>query len=422
MDPLDSKDAPQDHPLEYDPSTDGLYAINRWSPARLLTRDRLSTVISTTRPEFPWFAESEWTKEVAAQIAQKHAGDMCYLVNYEIDHRESHYGQRFRMAIAPCSYAEHLATKELLQRHPDIRQQIGQLLQQNPRQYVHNACPSSIIINVVIISDKRRLLAVQRSTAVQDARNLWTVGPCEGMIFRPPIPGTNQGSFEQEDLFGLAERCLREEIGLEPEHYASGIVVSWIGLKLELVRGHVVAQVKLAIPEEEALTLASRSHSIFEANRFEWLPFNTEHINSFIVHGNGPLADRDWIQDARLAFQETWRMWDVWNPDQTGAVPQLTAETSSVVAPRPKRSTQRGDAEVKLIAALHLAIGSTRSATTPDQRIKEVGTTLLTDQQKPKTRTKAQTRSPSNRTKPWTRTAPLLLSPQYRTARPCNFR
>ncbi len=294
--------------LHYDPREDGLYMINRWSPARLLTKERLSIEVSSIRPKQTWFKKKQWDDAVAAAKAKKLAGDVCYLIDYlTIDHRESQFGEHFRMTITPCDYSEHIATKDLLARNPNVRARIGELMEEDTREYARKSLPSSIAINVVVLSTKNNFLAVKRSSAVQDAKNLWTVGPYETMTLKPDTPAKRKDLLKIEDFFELAERCIREEVGLEPNQYGE-VVISWFGYYLPLARGHIVAQTRLSVSEDEALDCASSSHSVFEAERWEWIPFNRESISQYVANRKGPLADKNWLDQSRLSFCEAWRM------------------------------------------------------------------------------------------------------------------
>lgn len=304
--------SPED-PFGYDSRQDGLYVINRWSPNRLLTPDRLVTNVDRLQRAITWFDTDEWTTEVAKQAKNQKAGDVCYLVDYRVDHQESPLNQEFYMTLAPCDYSEHFATVALLEKYPEIHKQIKQCIEDNPKEYARQACPSLIAINVVVLSDEGNFLAIERSTAVDTARGLWTVGPFETMtLSRQRRPGDRR-----EDLFELAERCLWEELGLKPQHYGE-IVISWIGFLASIVRGHVVAQVKLTITEEEAKNrILTEAEHIQETETVEWMPFNKKNISRIIANRESALDGREWIDQARLALQETWRMRSVLNLERS---------------------------------------------------------------------------------------------------------
>src|SRR5262249_46796843 len=145
-------------------------------------------------------------------------GDIGYLVDFGIDHYETEQGQSFCYSVAHCEYWEHLATVEYLERNPTARSKIWEVFERGPvGEFARSAPPAAIKINVAVLSPDNMVLAIQRSGSVDHKKGLWTIGPNETMILRShQTPG---GPYE--DLFGLAERCLREELHLEPVDYGA---------------------------------------------------------------------------------------------------------------------------------------------------------------------------------------------------------
>jgi hypothetical protein len=291
-------------PLRFDPLSVGFYPINQWTPARLLERRYVSMNVTGERPDLVWFDQDEW-RAMAKEHAQSHSGDTAYLVAFDIDHRESGHGEFFSYTVAPCDYSEHLATVQYLDEHPATRLAIAAQLEAGRiAEFARQAPPSLVKINVAVLSGENRFLAIQRSGAVYGKRGLWTAGPNETMrLQHRAVPGT-----APEDLFGLAERCLREELGLEPSSCES-ITISWIGYEARTASIKIFAQARTFLSELVLAEAMGVAHGLYEAQRAVWLPF-TRHMLLDIV-GNwdrGDSGGRLWSSSAPFALQELWRM------------------------------------------------------------------------------------------------------------------
>lgn len=290
--------------LKYDSEKDELYMINRWSIKRPLTKDNHKVVISTSRPKQEFIPVEELENEIKRQKELNRAGDICFLTDFQIDHYESDFGRDFSITISPCDYSEHMAVYEYLEKHTDIKKKIEKIIASNPKEYLRNALPSNITVNVVVLSEGN-FLAIKRSKSVDTARNIWTVGPFETMTLKRDIsPGS------EEDLFTLSRRCLNEELNLGEDYYGK-IFISWFGLLIPSVRSHVVAVVKIKnINEGEVIKRAMNSHSNFESENFEWLPLNKNTIKTFVEKDKGKLNDREWIRFTKLSLTEALRIKD----------------------------------------------------------------------------------------------------------------
>jgi hypothetical protein len=290
--------------LDFDPAEVDLFALNRWTLRRYLDRDNLVMKISSERPPQKWFDEAEWNS-LYTELAQSYSGDIAYLVDVNVDHRESAEGRKFRYTVAHCSYAEHLATVEYLKRHPNARSSIraaiagGKMLD-----FVRSSPPSSIKVNVALVTLDNRFLAIQRSSAVDFKKGVWTVGPNETMqLSRAERPGG-----VAEDLFGMSERCLREELNLEPSDYGN-LNISWLGIDAGTCQVKVYAQVKTHLSRRELDRRISDAHSLYEAQDFQWLKFNRENVNDILANWErGDQTGRVWSASAPHALQELWRM------------------------------------------------------------------------------------------------------------------
>ncbi|NUP50812.1 MAG: hypothetical protein HOW97_26405 [Catenulispora sp.] len=290
--------------FKFDPGAVGLYPINRWTAARMLEPSSLEMRIVSDRPTQQWCDPTEW-RRIATELAEKHSGEVAYLTDFVIDHRESEYGGNFCYTVTPCDYSEHLATLTYLREHHEVQARIKEAFAGGRvADFARTSPPSLIKINVSVLNRDNRFLAIQRSAAVETKKGLWTVGPNETMILsKRPVPGRTA-----EDLFGLAERCLREELGLEPRT-CGPVRISWIGYESTTATVKVFAQVRTRLSGADVLEIMSTAHGLFEAQDAIWLPFNRRAVADIIRNWEqGDSARRRWSSSAPLALQELWRM------------------------------------------------------------------------------------------------------------------
>jgi hypothetical protein len=291
--------------LGFNPEDVGLFPINRWSPSRPLTPPRLRMKVVAKRPDFSkWIDFEEW-QALADDFAKEKDGDIAYLTAFFIDHRESDEGQVFEYRVAHCKYYEHLATVEYLNRHPSVRSRLrAQLLAGHALDLARSSPPSTLKINVAILDCDRHFMAIQRSGAVDFKKGIWTVGPNETMQLPlkvvPGLPG--------EDFFHLAERCLREEIGLERSDYGD-ISISWVGYEDKTAAVKVYAQVVTHLSRRDVDEHMAGAHSVFEAQNVRWIPFKRNAVMDIVQNWeHGDSQGRRWSTSAPLALQEMWRM------------------------------------------------------------------------------------------------------------------
>ncbi|MFJ7074445.1 hypothetical protein [Streptomyces sp. NPDC098781] len=295
---------PKYEPLGFTPAEVGLFPLNRWTTARPLQRNHLQVSVTETRPQQQWFNESEWQR-IADEFHRRYTGDIGFLTDASIDHRESREGEDFRYTITPCDYSEHLATVEYLRRHPEAQSRIrASFADGDIIAFARTSPPTSIKINVAVLNLDNEFLAVQRSGAVDFKRGVWTVGPNEGMkLARHTTPGD-----PPEDFFDLGERCLREELNLEPVDY-SGINISWVGYEVKTIQFKVYAQVRTHLSKREVNERLLSSHSLFEAQDTKWIPFQKKYVMDIVQNWeSGDSADRKWSSSAPHTLQEMWRM------------------------------------------------------------------------------------------------------------------
>jgi hypothetical protein len=290
--------------LGFDPLTIGLYPINRWTPVRRLEPHRLRMVVESRRPGQKWFDQEE-LQHYVDEISLEHDGNTAYLVGFTIDHRESRLGEEFCYSVTPSRYSEHLATVRYLRVHPDVLERIKNTLSAGSMaEFAQTSPPSLIKINVTVCNKDNQFLALHRSGAVYAKKGLWTVGPNETMRLEDTsVPGS-----KNEDLFGLADRCLREELGLEPEEYG-GVHFSWIGYEAETLSVKAFAHVVMTISDSDFAERLSGAHGLYEIQGYTWIPLAGDTVRDIITNWRtGDANQRKWSSSAPVALQELWRM------------------------------------------------------------------------------------------------------------------
>jgi hypothetical protein len=299
--------------LSYDVRLDGLFALGVWSPSRRLDASRLltDTIEFDARPAQPYVDELALSKAVREKSTTA-SGATIYLTGFRIDHRESDETQYCRIRQAPSIYPEVLAIEELRIHHPLLLEECDRAVERDVREYLTNAVPSSLAVNLVVLSSENdQLLCVERSAAVDSGVGWWTVG-----VFETMKQGDLNRPGTAETVYTLAIRGLNEELGLVAADYHP-IQISWIGIYRPILRGHVVAVLKLRISKAEALDRARAAHSGYEHAVMEWIPLRRPLIQEFIQARNmvqpGKAGstfnanDRPWVEQSRLAVLEAWR-------------------------------------------------------------------------------------------------------------------
>lgn len=299
--------------FDYDVRQDGLFPLGVWNPARKLEPSRLltETVSAENRPMQPYLDQTVLAAAVEAR-SRIASGATVYLTGFRIDHRESDETQYCRVYQAPSTYPEVLAIEDLRIRRPELFEECDRAIQHDVRDYLSMAVPSSLAANLVVVSSENdELLCVERSAAVDSGVGWWTIGVFETMKQSDPNrPGAT------EDLYGLAARGLNEELGLQPRDY-NPIQISWIGILRCILRGHVVAVLKLKISKEELHDRVRAAHSGYEHAAIDWIPLRPSLVQAFnqaaqVTPPNKvgftiEVQGRTWIEQSRLAIQEAWR-------------------------------------------------------------------------------------------------------------------
>jgi hypothetical protein len=297
--------------VEYDARRDHMYAINTWSPERPLRPRNLDVALTTERPPLRWVDPTRWRQHYD-ESRESYAGSCGYVTFVgPVDFREGPTTEVFRVTLSPCDYAEGLATWKALRDDEDKQRAIADALSADPFAFARTSPPNPLAINVAILSPSGRFLAVERSASVASSQGVWTIGPNEMLTLhddRSPADRT-------EDFFSLAQRCLREEVGLSLGDYGD-VSISWFGYRSADAHPWIFAQVRSKLSESEVGERLREAHSSVEAASTEWLPLTREtvrrivdsernHVDSFVERNRG---GRRWIAHAPLAVTELWRM------------------------------------------------------------------------------------------------------------------
>lgn len=282
---------------EYEPL--GLVTINEWSPARPLTVDNLDIQVVPT-PSQDWCDTSDL--QTLRDSLPDEGGPSATMVDYDVDHRESPYGQTFRMRVAHSYYADFLALRAYADRHPEFRPALRERFSTgSPSDTLKSSAPSVIAINVSLVSGSKHVLAIKRSRAVATYKGYWSLGPLETLSTASRVPG------EKEDLFTLGHRCLREEVGLRDDKVRR-LIISWIGFDINFLLTLVVAQAVCDLRRDEIDDCIRTAHSSFEAEHWEWLPLSRATLSEIRDRFEYDRNGRVWVPAATVAADELWRM------------------------------------------------------------------------------------------------------------------
>jgi hypothetical protein len=247
-----------------------------------------------------WCDDEELT--LLRQRLEDEGGPACTLVDLEVDHRESERGKKLRLTIAPSMYGDFVAVHDYFANRPDAIAKVQQRLEQETtRDLVQQAPPSIIAVNATVTSADGYFLALQRSSAVRKWQNQWGLGAYETMILPTERPG------ESEDFFGATQRCLREEVGLEPGQDYGDIIVSWMGYWISSALVHVIAHVRSTLTAADIGRRVGESYSSFETGSLLWIPDSKAALARLVRDHPHDGSNRTWIATAPIAAQQYWR-------------------------------------------------------------------------------------------------------------------
>lgn len=280
----------------------GFFVLNQWSYRRPLKPE---DIVQTLVPADPHRRQSWCDPEALSQLREEledEGGPACTLVDLEIDHRESDRGRKLRLKIAPSMYGDFIAVHDYFSARPQAVEDMQRRLEEEPIQELIRGAPSSVmVVNATVTSADGYILAMQRSAAVRKWQNVWGIGAHETMALPTERPG------ESEDFFGATQRCLREEVGLEPGTDYAEIFVSWMGYWVANALIHVISHVRSSLPAAEIERRVGESYSSFETAKLLWIPDSRASLRKVVRESLNNDSDRKWLPTAPLAAQQYWR-------------------------------------------------------------------------------------------------------------------
>ncbi len=182
--------------VHHDPQEDGLYPIVTWSRQRLLTPERLATRY-VKRPRRSHILDvPEWQRAVRSFRGKGAAGRTAYVTSLDVDTGEHERANQCHVSLAESSYAECLASKDVMNKSPELAERVMCLLKEGGGPFIHSGPPTMVSACVAIVSRTNRTLILRRSLSVTTYPGQWTVGINESMKYSDE-PGA------EEDFFGL---------------------------------------------------------------------------------------------------------------------------------------------------------------------------------------------------------------------------
>ncbi len=266
--------------LNYNIMADDLVELLSWSYKRRLDGSKMRIVFSKARNRQDLIPESEIKRYQKKYQEKNYTGKVCYLTHYAPDSQDHDADSQyiFKIKVAPSDYTEHLAVMDYLAGHPDKNEKIREMLLTNPDAYFANALPSSMSVNVVVVSEMDRILALRRSNAVAYGKNEWTIGIFETLLHDKMEAGRDA------TLYDLVKKGLSEEIGLTSENYHKDICISWMGVNMKNMGVFFIAVVKLKNITEAAVEQEmAKCHSHHEHTAKVWLPLKRRMIKRFLA-------------------------------------------------------------------------------------------------------------------------------------------
>lgn len=307
--------------INYDSQNDGLILLHSWSYSHRLHPSN-TNIIVTENPRTTYIEHKDIFDSIAYRYKKQNIrGEICYMINYNVDHMDNEYGKNFDFFVAPCDYSETSAITEYLALYPHIKEQIISTIQKSPKEYFAQALPSDVFLNLIVICNNN-ILILRRSTSVSSARGLWCIGAYETMELPNSKTVGNDVNFHK-----LAERCLLEEIGILPSEICNktgktkeyfntnSIFISSIYLSLFHMGTLITAIVKLNNITEDEITerIISKAHSKYEHDAVEWIGLDKKDIKEFLENGTGRFAEfinnknGQWIAYAKSSLYEIYR-------------------------------------------------------------------------------------------------------------------
>jgi hypothetical protein len=287
------------HLASLDPSGLGFFTLNQWSYRRpLRPEDIVQTVVPHNAGTNQTWCDERTLRSIRLALDDE-GGPACTLVDLEVDHRESERGKKLRLTFSPSLYGDFVAVHDYFAARPSAVAEVRRRLEREPTQRLVREAPASIVaVNATVTSSDGLVIALQRSSAVRKWQNEWGLGGYETMLLPTERPG------EGKDFFGATQRCLREEIGLEPGKDYGDIIVSWMGYWISSALLHVITHARSTLTAAEIVGRIGECDSSFETANVLWLPDSKASLSRLIKNHPTDAAGRTWIATAPLAAQQ----------------------------------------------------------------------------------------------------------------------
>lgn len=280
-----------------DLAADGFIQLMAWSPNRPLDRDLHRAIVGGGREE-PCLPSAVLrdAREHARRTIQGTAGS---IVRYTVDHGEAGPQSRaFVIEVASVAYSDGVAFQELLAEDSHWNS-VRECVKAFGPESLSHLPPNTFFIDLTLTTSSGNTLAIRRSAGgVETAKGLWALGACETMAPLPSHPGARP-----ENLFDLAERAAKEELGLE-SHELGPIWISWFGIG----RNHglfCVAHTTTRLAEDQITSRIEDCYANFEADAFRWI-----HVASPELAGLAKHVTHDWLPLTKVAARDLARLRD----------------------------------------------------------------------------------------------------------------
>ena len=282
----------------------GFFTLNSWSPYRQLERSNVDVTLSSEDWNQTWVPQ-ELLDEALVSILDT-GGPSSSLRSLKVDHRESNQGMKLSLSYAKSEYKDFIAVGKLFESDADRTARLMQRLHSDNAADMVAGSPRSVTaMNVTVLSEDLLLLVLRRSAAVRTSQNEWTLGPNETMLG----PGEQQQVGGVEGPFQLAERCLKEELGVGLDD-VSFLGISWVGYNVPGAICHWLAHTKIRLRSDEITRRIRESHGGFEVDAIGWMKFDHNALDEIRQRSEDRKLDsqsRYWNRTAGLAAQDIRR-------------------------------------------------------------------------------------------------------------------
>ncbi|MDV3136823.1 hypothetical protein [Mycobacterium sp. 29Ha] len=260
-----------------------LYQIMSWSASRPLDPGKHRVQRDTAdRPPQEWFPPAILEREVHS-IRARVQGEVCEVTDSTVDHGESGNSTKgFTLRVRPSEYADSLVLPRLLADDELWKPLQQRIMRHGILETLAVAPPRSFFVNLTVSTTRGEVLMTRRSASAASAAGLRSLGVCETMNAIPMTAG-----HEPEDLFDLAHRAAREELGLERSDIGP-IWFTWYGFG----RYHgqfAVAHTQTRLSADEVEVRARSAEAGWEADALRWIDVKGKEMRGLatIAHHEG---------------------------------------------------------------------------------------------------------------------------------------